>query len=81
MFSNALEAELADAIHVVKTSIGGTRIIGLTLCWLVSETWLCYLVYSLVVFTFLFTLFVQETRMDFHCHILEPTKVSLCFML
>jgi translation initiation factor 6 len=28
MFFSAFEAELADAIPVVKTSIGGTRIIG-----------------------------------------------------
>ena len=28
MFSTAFKAEIADAIPVVKTSIGGTRIIG-----------------------------------------------------
>jgi hypothetical protein len=52
-----------------------------TLCWLISETWFCYLAYCLLVFTFLFTLCAQETRMDFYCHILQPTKVSICFML
>jgi hypothetical protein len=52
-----------------------------TLCWLISETWLHYLVCSLLVFTFLFTLFAQETRMDFYCHILQLTKVSIFFML
>jgi len=48
MFSSAFEAELADAIPLVMTSIGGTRIMGRQ----ISETLFCYLVYSLLIFTF-----------------------------